>query len=260
MGEAQRLSWLNALGITQYVPIQPFEGVPQLPEAAIETEFEPESTSTGSSSEPLLREEPSAREEPVTGETPSEKTEKASAADALVSEPATLDLGRILDAESSPTRKVPPASHSKITAFSCRVLTLPDATRLLVQLSAPDAPDLSALEYRMLSDLLRAMSVPTLEQHANRIYRWPVINNPRLASDANAAREALAEFLSAVPGSRTVFLGDRAAAALGLSNEQRGSDPSDFLLLPSLTELQDSWPLKARSWSQLSEFLQESLS
>ena len=98
------------------------------------------------------------------------------------------------------------------------------------------------------------------EQQGTRIYRWPIINNARMAADPVAALDAFSAFLSAADVvSHTLVIGRQVAIALGLTKEQDaqavGQLPGRFLAVPGFAEMQADWKVKAEAWSRISSFL-----
>lgn len=265
MQEAQRIAYLEALGITQYVALQPVAGAMQLPELDWPEVESPEP------SEGLQSSEAASGPDPVR----ELQTSKPAVTRARITEPETtpletadqgipqLDLAKLgLQPESRPASDVS-AKQTALGAFSCLVLAPDSRFRLLLELSAADAPGVSSLEHRMLSDLLFAVGVKEIpDQQGSRLYRWPVINNPRMAADPVAALDAISAFLTASETlSHTLVLGGQVARALGLAQgmevQTLESLPGYFLAVPGFDALQADWRLKAQAWPQISAFLSQ---
>ena len=293
MHEGERLAYLQALGITQFVPLRPVEGALQLPEPEWETDSASSPETAGAdASAPSLEREQLAHEEPPRQPATGAQQDTRTAADAVAESVATLvrqaessavvqtpaeippaqhnsddipqlDLSKLKPAEESPRATTP--KPATLQRFALAVVTLPQRTRLLVELARHDAPGLSGVEFRMLGDLLLALNVKQdLSEGALRLYRWPLVNNPRIAADASAARDGLLAFLAAAQAEQSVeklvFLG---TAALSCFPHQQVGNPFNLpdvenaacLFSHSLTALQKDWALKPEVWHQLQAFL-----
>lgn len=293
MHEGERLAYLQALGITQFVPLRPVDGALQLPEPEWETDSAPSLETAGAdASAPSLEREQLAHEEPPRQPATGAQQDTRAAAGAVAASVATLvrqaessavaqtpaeippaqhnsddipqlDLSKLKPAEESPRATTP--KPATLQRFALAVVTLPQRTRLLVELARHDAPGLSGVEFRMLGDLLLALNVKQdLSEGALRLYRWPLVNNPRIAADASAARDGLLAFLAAAQAEQSVeklvFLG---SAALSCFPHQQVGNPFNLpdvenaacLFSHSLTALQNDWALKPEVWHQLQAFL-----
>ncbi|MGB3623854.1 MAG: hypothetical protein WBA20_21100 [Ketobacter sp.] len=276
--EANRIAYLEALGITQYVAHTAISGVLQLPvlewdEVVPHAEEwsglanNADNHDTQGEAFEGLSEIPaeSAAEKTSVAIAPSKShletegsAEHPPAVDTGIPE---LDLARLglgaVQQKSSQASKV----VSSVRPFSCVSVTLPGQFRVLLELAGADAPGLSALEHRMLSDLLGALgALNALDQFPAKLYRWPVINNPRMAADPVAAFDALSAFLAtteAVP--KTLVMGSKAGVALGLVQSVNPQTldrmPGQFGLVAGFAEMQSDWKLKAEAWARLREFL-----
>ena len=274
MLESERLAYLNALGITQYVSLAPIDGAPVLPALAPEAIW-PGQPEPAFESEPALEPEPiDAAPEPVAKAKPDPEHLPESTP---VAEPATtsmpaaepgdipqLDVGKLKQAEQATRTTQPKPAAAPAQRFALAVVTVPDQFRLFVELALPDAPGLSAVEHRMLSDLLALLGHPNgLDQYGAKLYRWPMINNPRLAANPDAARDGLLGFVaSAPPVPRSVFLGAKAAtllsdAALG-QPFALGQPQPNAVATHSLLAMQQDWTQKATAWQHLRAFLDAS--
>ncbi len=263
MQEAQRLAYLNALGITQYVPLAPIAGAPVLPEIPWDDEV-----AEAESGLPPPADVPAAVQEAVQ-QTVEKSRSSTPVAPAVVVPSATqsdeipeLDLSRVKP-EAAPVAARPKASATA-TRFALAVVTVPQRMRLVFELALPDAPGFSAQEHRMVSDILLALNAQTeLNDSITKLFRWPMVNNPRIAADASAARDALIAFLAAAQEQNTapvtIFFGTLAANCL------HGCEPGDEFQLPESgglhgvtfnlkTLLQDA-AVKPVAWQQLQTFL-----
>lgn len=282
--EGERLAYLQALGITQYVPLRPIAGVPQLPslvwevpavEAVSPESFPREDAVVSAAPIENLRANVSEPTADVVAQAVATAVQRSSTASPatpeLSAEPAQrdtgdipqLDLSKLKPVEEKKPQVVPKAAS--LQRFAVAVITLPQRARLLVELSQPDAPGLSGVEFRLLSDLLLALSCRQEIGDSNtKLFRWPLVNNPRIAADVSAARDGLLAFLAAAqseqPLAKVLFLG--AAPLVCFPHQQVGEvftlpelDGASCLFTPSLTALQKDWTLKPIVWRQLQSFL-----
>lgn len=270
MLESERLAYLDALGITQYLALAPISGGRELPELVAEQIWAAAPDAVDSSAEDVSA--VPGKVEPVTA--PSEfPTEPQAHSDIDIKpEPPPekveeeegvprLDLSKLnLETEVS-TR---PVSRQPVKAqqFALAVITIPDQYRLFVELELADAPGLSAVEHRMVSDLLMLLGQSDgLDQVGAKLYRWPMVNNPRIAADTQAARDGLLGFVASAPVvSRNVFLGMKATSVLATTTPGElfsltGSGDPDSLATYSLAEMQQDWQLKAAFWGNIYPFL-----
>jgi len=270
MLESERLAYLDALGITQFVSLAPIAGASSLPELVPEQIWAeaPEAV------DPPVVDSPSIEEQEKVARVTS-KPEPFSAPQSqpdVETKPAPLpevedekgvpqlDLSK-LNLETEDTK---PAAKPQVKAqqFALAVITIPDQYRLFVELELADAPGLSAVEHRMISDVLMLLGQPGgLDEFGAKLYRWPMVNNPRIAADTQAAREGLLGFVASAPAvSRNVFLGLKAASVLTatapgqLFSMNQASDP-DSLATYSLAEMRQDWRHKSAFWHSVLSFL-----
>ena len=272
MHELQRQAYLEALGIMQYCPVRPIEGAPVLPEVPwpdiTESESEEPVEPIGlRESESLVSVSPSP--EIPTQEIPTDPTPTEEGDDAI----PLLDISRIrLESDRQPAvSRARQQSHTSSTRFAMVVLTLNNRLRFLVQLAQYSDAGLSAAEHVMLADLLRALGYPDwLSSQNPGYYRWPLVNNPTIARDTRAAKEAFFGYCVGLPAvEQNVFLGMGVLEATGLMADRALEEQpqavsfnrlsidalGDCLFGPSLSEMNQSWQKKAAFWQALSRFL-----
>lgn len=290
MQEAQRLAYLNALGITQYVPLAPIAGalvLPDIPWDDVVDAGVPAQDVALANIASADRSPHSFALEPVALEAGSPETAAPASVQEAVQQvvdksrsvaPATrpavipptlppeeipqLDVSRVKP--EAPAVAPRPKAPATATRFALGIVTLPDVARLVFELGLPDAPGFSAQEHRIVSDILLALNARTeLNDSITKLFRWPMVNNPRIAADVSAARDALIAFLAGaqeggvVPA--TLFFGTVAASCL------HASQPGDVFQLPesggrngvthSLKALQHDGKLKADVWRHLQMLL-----
>lgn len=274
MQEAQRLAYLNALGITQYVPLAPIAGAPVLPvlQEADDPGYAPEDLLVQEATSRYADESmPASAEEAVADITVAEKTatvpqQSASEIPAAREIPAATDIP-VLDLSKVKPERTPVAAPAKPAAslrFALAVVTIPQRLRLIVELAQPDAPGFSAQEHRLVSDLLLALDAKTeLNDSATKLFRWPLVNNPRIAADASATRDALFAFLSSAQAAQavpaTAFIGTSAVRCLHQADPGAIFQLADIsgrcLVTHSLKEIQQDWRLKPALWAHLFSLL-----
>ena len=295
MIESRRLAYLNALGVPQFVARAAIEGAPTLPELSPEQlwgenliesdqpeqqaqeplhagkEAEPENPQQEKPQQEKAQQnhpnkQPEQKAAPTPEQSPSSNSAEPSprpTVPAETGETPLLDVSRLgLEKE---TKAKPVATPTKTAErFSLAIITVPEpGIRFIVQLGVADAPGLSGVEIRMLSDLLQALGYPQwLDQHQPQHFQWPFVNNPRIAKDRAAARDGLLGFFTSTdPVNKTLFLGGIAPAILDSQLEQNQSASTsvhgiegESLLLPTLAQMAD-WKIKANAWRQIQQFL-----
>lgn len=275
MQEAQRLAYLNALGITQYVPLAPIAGAPLLPvlQEVDDPGYAPEDLlvqeamsryadeSMPVSAEETVAEKAATVPQPAASEITVAVEITAAREIPAASEIPVLDLSKVKPERTPVTAPAKPAASLR---FALAVVTIPQRLRLIVELAQPDAPGFSAQEHRLVSDLLLALDAKTeLNDSATKLFRWPLVNNPRIAADASATRDALFAFLAsaqeaqAVPA--TAFIGTRAVRCLHQEDPGAIFQLADIsgrcLVSHSLKDIQQDWRLKPALWVHLFSLL-----
>ncbi len=173
---------------------------------------------------------------------------------------AALDLGRLNKGLSAPSRPKPALANQSQLKFALQVVATPRC-RLVFELSLADSPGLSSLETQWVSDLLLALGLDReLSQYRTKLFRWPLVDNPMIAADQDAAKDALISFLAGDHlHEKTVFLGRLAPQVLdmvdcGVPFTVAGHE-GVCLWTHSLATLQKQWRLKAEAWTHLCSFL-----
>lgn len=133
----------------------------------------------------------------------------------------------------------------KFPRFACRVQGLAPGWQAVIAME--DVPDLSAQEYRLLGNIMQALGDVGESESAREHFRWPLVQNPSLARDAGAAREALAAFLARRPASaRWLVLGETLAVYV------RAALPGQTVIAaPTLRELLANPAAKRALWQAL---------
>lgn len=267
MLESERLAYLNALGITQYVALNAIDGAPVLPELAADAIWPQPSADTPTAVDAVPEQVPVQTVEPALAATVSVPVAEPATAEPEPESPVTdggaipqLDVGKLKQEVIQPKTAVAKPAI-KAQRFALAVVTVNDQYRLFVELAVADSPGLSALEHRMVSDLLALLGQPNgLDQFGAKLYRWPMVNNPRIASDPQAAREGLLGFIASAPTvKKNLFLGSKAAAVLSDQPLGQvfalGDSAVNAITTWSLLEMQNDWTRKADAWNSIRPFL-----
>lgn len=276
MLEADRLAYLNALGITQYVALNPIAGAQQLPVLAPEQIWpEPDATHDAKGDHTAvqapqhgLQSSPADQRDQVQGQTAQQpagpQTPPQTPAGGVTEAEETvprLDLSK-LNLETEVATQPVTKPQARVQQFALAVITVTGQYRLFVELELADAPGLSAVEHRMVTDLLILLGQPQgLDSFGAKLYRWPMVTNPRIAADAQAARDGLLGFIASAPTvSRNVFLGMKATTVLADTSPGQifalpDAGEADSLATYSLAEMRQDWRHKAAFWSTVFPFL-----
>ena len=194
MYEATRLAYLEALGVTNWIPRQPLGGVPVRPPALLLPEPEPEpALSETSPTAGLTREaapSPAARiEVPRPG-----KPKMSAPVPVATPEPAAPQV----------TQPTGPAAEPVAPFY----LQLWQSGPCLLLIEAPEPGLESAMPgFLLLQDILRAVQLPDRPSLLGD-FRWPLNRNPQLDRSAGAASLGLQAFMRRrVEGGGVVSLG-----------------------------------------------------
>lgn len=201
MRESQRLAYLEAIGVTGWVPRVP------LAHAATRTPPEPEVAT-----QPVEPE----RAAPVVSAGEPARSARAEAVDTqarpVVSSPsAALVEQRRAQVAAQPAKQLPPAEASaplaevststpeapagqSVAPFYLQ-LWIAGPCALLIEIADPGL-EKGTSEHDLLCDILRAAALPTAPR-LQADFRWPLSRNPQVARSAEAASEALQAFMQA---------------------------------------------------------------
>lgn len=195
MRESVRLAYLEAMGVTGWVPIQTLAHAalrsapePELPAENIQQRLEP-ALATGADAVIDTR----SAEQPTT----------ANVERAAVPAPRKHELPRVSPPKPAtlPTKIEPEeetvAPAVELTQVAPFYLQLWMAGPCALLIETPDPGiEKGTPHYNLLGDILRAAQLPTTPQlHAD--FRWPLSRNPQVARSAAAASEALQAFMQA---------------------------------------------------------------
>jgi hypothetical protein len=188
MDEGRRQAYLAALAITLWTPSHELPGAlaaPALEFAAFVSDVLP-----------VALEELELPPVSATATATASATPPTTAATAFVSHVVDkTNLDAVNNGFASKTVAVVSASSDgALPRFSCFIQALAPGWMAVIALD--DVPDLSAQEYRLLSNLMQALGGDVMAEAPRDHFRWPLSTNPKIARDAAAAREALAAFLA----------------------------------------------------------------
>lgn len=147
----------------------------------------------------------------------------------------------------SPTREpVAAAPAANFPRFSCLVQWL--APEILVVMDLHNNPDLSAQEYRLLSNIAMAMGGDSALNPEREGLRWPMHeSNPRFPRDIDSARETLAALIKKRgPAKRYIVLGETLGAYV-----RAGLPQQPVVVAASLAELLRQPMAKRQLWQAL---------
>ena len=150
-------------------------------------------------------------------------------------------------ATTKPAVTVPPQSvvSEAFPRFACRVQLL--APGWLGVIALEEAPDLSALEYRLLDNLIQALGGDVATPSVREQFQWPLLSNPGLPRDAAAALEALSVFLGRRhEATRWLVLGETLAVYVRAALSQHA-----VVAAPTLRELLAQPARKRALWQAL---------
>ncbi|PCD01324.1 hypothetical protein [Halopseudomonas pelagia] len=196
MRESVRLAYLEAMGVTGWVPMQ------TLAHAALRSAPEPELPveNVQQRLEPALAKGVDVVVDTVSAEQPT----IVSAERAAVPAPRKHELPRVsppkpatLPTKIEPEEEKTVAPAVELTQVAPFYLQLWMAGPCALLIETPDPGiEKGTPHYNLLGDILRAAQLPTTPQlHAD--FRWPLSRNPQVARSAAAASEALQAFMQA---------------------------------------------------------------
>lgn len=197
MRESVRLAYLEAMGVTGWVPVKPLTHAalrsPPEPELPAETAWQAkesvtapgadgvadiatgEHSSIGGQVEPVIVSLPRKHELP------------------RVSPPKPASLPSKVELDVEPNVE-PTIELNQIAPFYLQ-LWMAGPCALLIETPDPGI-EKGTPHYNLLGDILRAAQLPATPQlHAD--FRWPLSKNPQVARSASAASEALQAFMQA---------------------------------------------------------------
>lgn len=273
-----RLAYLNALGIMQYCPNDAvamggvrlpswepnFEPQPQpsAPQPVAAVPITPQAELPGSAVAVAVAAAVDAATD-TTATTPTPDPALAALQALESGADIRLDPSRILGGEQAQSgarlRRERPSAM--VSAFTLLFIST-EHYLLAVECGVADAPGLSSLESRWISDLLRALgaSEPEVALTRARHFRWPVLNTAFGADDLGAAGEALLSFLEGSGCEQPlVIIGAPAGILVDVERGQPGQlaalNAVPCLQTESLRAMQADVACKRAVWQQLCRFL-----
>lgn len=242
MYEATRLAYLEALGVTNWIPREPLTAVPVRTPA-------------------LLLPEPEAPAQAV----PVAAVERSIAAPRIeVPRPAKPSVAPVTSAPQTPPSPAPVQKGPAAEPVAAFYLQLWQSGPCMLLIEAPEPGLESAMPgFILLQDILRAVQLPDRPTLVGD-FRWPLNRNPQLDRSAAAANRGLLAFLQARLESRQIVsVGcfgamntllvetdlTQADALLGCEESVEGLPPVWFA--PSLDSLLKRPQEKAALWTLL---------
>lgn len=241
--EGRRQAWLAALGIPLWTARHPLPGALPAPPLDYVPWVGGEPAHAVA---PEAQVAPAAPQPELPHQAPVVQGAPATARMALPATPAAHSTAARLTPSAEAPR--PPAPVPDIAAgdfphFVCRVQALAPGWSAVVNLG--DAPDLSALEHRLLGAIAEALGGDALALPPCEHLRWPLNRNPALDHGARAMIEWLSHALRLPPGRCIVF-------GAAMATHVRSAFPAlAITAAPQLSELLDD-PLRKRElWRSL---------
>jgi len=156
---------------------------------------------------------------------------------------------------------VPVAPVQKVSVealrFALTMVEIPGKLLVLADLADADAMGCSAMEYHLLQAVLKSISLEA--EPSQHLFRWPLVNNIRMAQGKAEAAEGLQGFLMSkleilqVPN--LLLVGEFAS---GFMPEQDAQALMDFagykahcFRIPSLHNMLNDWQYKPQAWATL---------
>jgi len=279
--EVRRRAYMKAMGVVQFTPVDAIDG------AAVSTVLLPEQVYPElvdvSSAEDTLPQEtvqpvPTENHEP---ENRAVKTEseviqprlnqsgpktltptvapKASFSEAALQHdgpPPTPDIKITPLDEIAPTVAVQKVQDEALR-FALTMVEIPGKLLVLADLTDADAMGCSAMEYHLLQAVLKSISLEA--EPSQHLFRWPLVNNKRMAQGKVEAAEGLQGFLMSklellqVPN--LLLIGKFSS---GFMPEQDAQAVMDFagykahcFRIPSLQNMLNDWQYKPQAWAAL---------
>lgn len=234
-GEGRRQAYLAALGIPLWSARQELPGA--LPAAPLDFEPYVDGETAESPAAAIADEVPSA---PVAASAPpAPAAPSAPPAKTAVQAPKPASQPAP-EPEAAPPRR---AASTDVPRLACRVVALAPQWSAVIDLG--DAPDLSALEHRLLGNIAQALGGDPSALPVGDLLRWPLNRNPALDHGTAAMQQWLAHALK-LPAGRCLVFGDTAAASIRAALPQQA-----VTVAPTLVELLAEPAAKRALWQAL---------
>ena len=275
MVEVERLAYLSALGITQYVARDSILGAKQSPQLSVDQVFPPSLLPQDSAladtdietaavdTQPVaqlknaLATSPAVEQQPVAVDKAPEKTQGSDSTEGL-----RVNIPQELLVDSSSTSKtvnsaaLRPKAGDNLLEFCFVLLQTPQGLAFLMELADPGVKDMSSSEHRLATDLLQALKIEREQVQAN-YFKWPLVNNPRLKQGPEEARESLTGYLDSKladsAAATLLIFGDMPNRLLGREDQQLDLSSKQLMTvkLPALSAMLHNWQHKAHAWRLL---------
>ena len=170
--------------------------------------------------------------------------------------PPTPDIKITPLDEAAPVASVQKAPVD-VLRFALTMVEVPGKLLVLADLGDADAMGCSAMEYHLLQAVLKSISLEA--EPSQHLFRWPLINNKRLAQGKAEAAEGLQGFLMSklellqVPN--LLLVGEFASAFMPEQDTQAVIDFAGYkahcFRIPSLQNMLNDWQYKPQAWTTL---------
>jgi len=291
--EARRRAYMKAMGVMQFSPINAIDGAgvspvllpeqvyPELVDVPYVEETVPQETFQQAPSNAqvpqsqvippqaeVLRSEanqhqtnkpPSNKAGPDTSIPMQTVTPKASFSEAALQHdgpPPTPDI-KITPLDETVTVASEKKGHDEVLRFALTMVEIPGKLLVLADLSDANAMGCSTMEYHLLQAVLKSISLEA--EPSQHLFRWPLINNKRMAQGKAEAAEGLQGFLMSklelLQTPNLLLVGEFASAFMPEQEEQAMMDFAGYqahcFRIPSLQNMLNDWQYKPQAWATL---------
>lgn len=298
MLEARRRAYLKAMGVMQFSPVSAIDGagvspvllpeqvypelvdVPYVEEAVPQETFQqapsdaqvpqsqvippqadvlPSDVNQPQPNQIQSNQSPSNKAGPDTSIATQSVTAKASFSDAALQHdgpPPTPDI-KITPLDETVPIAPEKKGHEEVLRFALTMVEIPGKLLVLADLSDANSMGCSAMEYHLLQAVLKSISLEA--EPSQHLFRWPLINNKRMAQGRAEAAEGLRGFLMSklevLQAPNLLLIGEFAS---GFMPEQDAQSVIDFagykahcFRIPSLQNMLNDWQHKPQAWTTL---------
>lgn len=278
LSEAQRLEYLRAFGVVQYVPTFPLpDALPSeiLPEDPVPEFAEPEPARPQgfAASIPVESERPPPQE-PVVARTQTPEPERQRPDDRLSSEGVSVTLaldnyrqdthsgpgGNATATNGKSSATTPSGAPSGLPRFVLASVPIAPSVIWVGELGDHEVAELSADEYQLLHNITAALRLPGLSVSPD-YFRWPLVDNPRIPQGVDIATESFAQFMGTrlASGRPTLIasgtwvqqlLGVAESAALS-GDHSVGGKAIHVIKVPAFAQMFQQWQAKQHTWNAI---------
>ncbi|MBV1920877.1 MAG: hypothetical protein KUG73_09360 [Pseudomonadales bacterium] len=298
MLEARRRAYMKAMGVVQFSPISAIDGASVSPvllpeqvypelvdvpyvEEAVPQETVPQETFrqaspdvqvpqsqvipppvealTSDANQLQTNQAPSNKSGPDTSIATQNVTVKASFSEAALQHdgpPPTPDI-KITPLDEAAPVAPEKKGHDEVLRFALTMVEIPGKLLVLADLSDANAMGCSAMEYHLLQAVLKSISLEA--EPSQHLFRWPLINNKRMAQGKAEAAEGLQGFLMSklevLQTPNLLLIGEFASGFMPGQDAQAVMDFAGYkahcFRIPSLQNMLNDWQYKPQAWATL---------